>query len=102
MNQTIAVWILVVFSVAAANLPFLNERVLGVFRLRRPGSKPALLVCLELLLLYIISGMLGFAFERALSNPFAQRWEFYVLTLCIFLVLGFPGFVYRYLLKPSA
>jgi len=99
LNQTIAVWILILFAVAAANLPFLNERVLGVLPYKRAKTKPVWVVCLELMVLYLISGVLGFAFERALSNPFEQRWEFYAITLCIFLVFGFPGFVYRYLLK---
>lgn len=98
MNQTIAVWILILFAVAAANLPFLNDRVLGVFKLTQT-VKSAWIVSLELLAMYVLAGLLGFAFESALSNPFALGWSFYAITLCIFLVLGFPGFVYRYLLK---
>lgn len=99
MNQTFAVWILILFSVAAANLPFLNDKILGVIRTRNPAGKSGITVCAELLVMYFVSGVLGFAFESALSNPFSLGWEFYAITLCIFLVLGFPGFVYRYLLK---
>ena len=98
MNQTIAIWILILFSVAAANLPFLNDRVLGVIKLRQAAKSPWV-VSFELLAMYVVAGLLGFAFEKALSNPFALGWEFYAITLCVFLVLGFPGFVYRYLLK---
>lgn len=98
MNQTIAVWILVLFSVAAANLPFLNDKVLGVFKTSQT-TKRAWIVSLELVVMYVVAGLLGFAFERALSNPFTLGWSFYAITFCVFLVLGFPGFVYRYLLK---
>src|SRR3546814_14582932 len=31
---------------------------------------------------------LGFAFEAALGNPFAQGWEFYAITLSLYLVLA--------------
>lgn len=99
MNQTLAVWILILFSVGAANLPFINDRVLGVLKTGRTAGKSGFVVCLELLVMYLVAGVIGFAFERSLSNPFALGWEFYAITLCIFLVLGFPGFVYRYLLK---
>ncbi|AWB35762.1 DUF2818 family protein [Orrella marina] len=99
MNQTLAVWILIVFSVAAANLPFLSDKVFGVLKTSNPAGKSGFLVCAELLVMYFVAGLLGFAFESALSNPFLLGWEFYAITLCIFLVLGFPGFVYRYLLK---
>lgn len=99
MNQTLAVWLLILFSFAAANLPFLNDRVFGVIPVSKSAGKSAWIVCLELLVLYLVAGVLGYGFETALANPFSQGWEFYAITACIFLVLGFPGFVYRYLLK---
>jgi hypothetical protein len=34
-----------------------------------------------------------------IGNSFNQRWEFYVTALSLFVVLAFPGFVLRYLLK---
>ena len=42
---------------------------------------------------------LGFTFESVLGNRFAQTWEFYAITLSLYLVLAYPGFVYRYLFK---
>ncbi len=54
---------------------------------------------LELLVFYCLTGMLGFAFEANMGNGFAQTWEFYAVTFSLFLVLGYPGFVYRYLLR---
>ncbi|MDS1140899.1 DUF2818 family protein [Pusillimonas sp. SM2304] len=54
---------------------------------------------LEVLVFYGLVGVLGFAFEINMGNRFAQTWEFYAITLSLFLVLGYPGFVYRYLLR---
>jgi hypothetical protein len=47
----------------------------------------------------VLIGAVGFTFERMIGNVFAQRWEFYATTLTLFLVMAFPGFVLRYLLR---
>ena len=98
-SQTIAVWILIVLAVAAANLPFVSERFFAVIAFKTRAAKPGWSVVVELSLLYVLIGLIGYGFETALVNPFPRGWEFYATTLCIFVVLGFPGFVYRYLLK---
>lgn len=54
---------------------------------------------LEVLVGYVLVGTLGFALELNLGNAFPQRWEFYAVTLSLFLVLGYPGFVWRYMLR---
>ncbi|MFC3554176.1 DUF2818 family protein [Alcaligenes endophyticus] len=54
---------------------------------------------LEVLVFYCLVGALGFAFESHIGNRFPQNWEFYVITLCLFLVMAYPGFVYRYLMR---
>lgn len=54
---------------------------------------------LELFVFYILMGALGFAFESNIGNRFQQGWEFYAITLCLFLVMAYPGFVYRYLMQ---
>jgi hypothetical protein len=102
MNETLAVWLLIALAAVSANLPFLTERVFGVIPWRRggePAVKPFWLRLLELLVFYFVVGALGFAFESALGNPFPQTWQFYVIALCLFVVLGYPGFVLRYLFK---
>ncbi|WP_372686275.1 DUF2818 family protein [Castellaniella sp.] len=69
---------------------------------RRPdpaAAKPFVDRFLEVLVGYVLVGTLGFAFELNLGNAFAQGWEFYAVTLALFLVLGYPGFVWRYMLK---
>src|SRR5690625_4121539 len=54
---------------------------------------------IELTVLYFLVGILGVAFEASLGNVYPQGWEFYAITYSLFLVLGYPGFVLRYLLK---
>ncbi len=54
---------------------------------------------IEVLVLYMLIGTLGLGLEANIGNPFAQGWEFYAITLSLFVVLAYPGFVYRYLLK---
>ena len=52
---------------------------------------------IEVIAGYFIVGLIGFAIEGSLSQVTPQRWEFYALTVCLFLVFAFPGFVYRFL-----
>ena len=54
---------------------------------------------IELFVLYLAVGVLAFALELNLGNRFEQTWEFYAITGSLFLVLGYPGFVLRYLMK---
>lgn len=54
---------------------------------------------LELLVFYAFTGILGFALELNMGNMFPQNWEFYAITFSLFLVMGYPGFVYRYLMR---
>lgn len=54
---------------------------------------------LEVLMFYALVGVLGLAFEASVGNVFAQTWEFYAITLSLFLVLAYPGFVFRYLMR---
>ena len=52
---------------------------------------------LELIILYFCVGGIAFVLESSAGNRFPQGWEFYAINACLFLVLAFPGFVYRYL-----
>jgi hypothetical protein len=68
---------------------------------RRPAApvKPFIDRFLEVLVSYVLVGTLGKALELNLGNAFTQGWEFYAVTLALFLVLAYPGFVWRYMLK---
>ena len=127
MDVSLAGWLVVAVALAAANLPFANERLFGFLPLPRgrggkpdspdgsssnsssgvpSSSSPApartksfFARLLELLVLYFIVGALAYALESGIGNVFAQGWEFYAITGCLFVVLAFPGFVLRYLRK---
>ena len=79
-----------------ANFPFFTESLFGVKRFKQ-GSKPALARIVELLVLYAILLGIARAIESSQGNAFPQGWQFYAVTVCLYLVLGFPGFVHRYL-----
>lgn len=98
MSQGASVWVVLLVALAAANLPFVNERLFGVVPL--PGRAKSLgLRLAELLLLYFVAGGIGLLFERRVGQIAPQGWEFYVVTGALFIVLAFPGFTWRYLLK---
>jgi hypothetical protein len=111
MDLSFASWIVVAVALAAANLPFANERVFGLFafpfgkgslkatQTGQARNKPFVARLLELLVLYFLVGLVAWLLESRIGNVFAQGWEFYAVTGCLFLVLAFPGFVLRYLRK---
>ena len=107
MDVSLASWLVIAVALAAANLPFASERVFGFFPLKpapagQARTKPFVARLLELLVLYFLVGAVAWLLESRIGNVFAQRWEFYAVTGCLFIVLAFPGFVYRYLRKRRA
>lgn len=62
-------------------------------------KKSAFAQLVEIFVLYLLVGVLAFALELNLGNRFEQTWEFYAITGSLFLVLAYPGFVFRYLMK---
>ena len=156
MSLSLAVWVLLVVAVVAANLPWLSERLLfvwdpkngqprwtkrlgfgllvaalvaigqeivreGVSHVSGPfwlaillvailglililwspasGKSPSIRI-LEWLILYVIVGALALGLkQKSFGERHAQGWEFYAVTLCLFLVFALPGFIYRYDLK---
>jgi hypothetical protein len=102
VTQSVAVWLLIALALVSANLPFLTEKIFVLLPYRRsgdPASKPFWLRLVEVLVFYFAVGAIGFAFESSLGNRFAQGWQFYAITLCLYLVMAYPGFVYRYLFQ---
>ena len=97
MPQAVAIWIVIVAALAAANLPFVNERLFVVVPLKAPKSIGLRLG--ELVVLYFATGLLGVLLEKRAGQVAAQGWEFYAVTGALFLVFAFPGFVWRYLVK---
>jgi hypothetical protein len=95
MRFSAAAWLVILFAVVAANLPFMNERLFVVGPRRQPKAFGWRL--LELVLLYGITLGFGFALEAQLGQRQPQGWEFYAAMASLFLTLAFPGFVWRYL-----
>jgi hypothetical protein len=98
VTQTASIWLLLVLAFAAANLPFLTDRVLGVMPLR--SGKNLAVRLAELVLLYFVVGAVGMLLEQRAGQISPQGWEFFAITGALFLTFAFPGFVWRYLHKP--
>lgn len=96
MTQSLQVWLVIGLALLAANLPFVNQRILALGPHRT--DKTLLWRLLELLLLYGVVGGVGLALEHNAGQIAPQGWEFYAVTGTMFLTLAFPGFVYRYLM----
>jgi hypothetical protein len=97
MSQTASIWLVILAALCAANLPFLNQRLLAVVPMARPKSLAVRLA--ELVVFYFLVGGLGLLLEGRASQVASQGWEFYAVTGALFLTLAFPGFVWRYLMK---
>lgn len=97
MSVSMSVWAVVVLAFVGANLPFLNNRFLGVLPLSKPKTLAWRLG--ELLACYFVVGGIGLALEQSAGQMYPQRWEFYATTAALFLTLAFPGFVFKYLRK---
>lgn len=98
MDVSLSSWFVILLAALAANLPFLNERLFGVISIAQP-IKSIWLRLVELFSLYLLVRGVGYVLESRIGNVFPQGWEFYAITACLFLVLAFPGFVFRYLRK---
>ena len=99
MSATAAVWLVLVFALVAANLPFVNER-LAVVGPRAVGRKHWLVRLAELAAGCGLTIGLGRFLEATHGQAAPQGWEFYAAVFFLFLTLAFPGFVWRYLQRP--
>ena len=95
METDAAVWAVLLLALLAANWPYFSHRILLFGPVRRPKSVAWRL--LELALLAGLTLAVGFAIEAKLGQRHSQGWEFYAAALCLFITLGFPGFVWCYL-----
>lgn len=101
MDVNGASWLVIAIAIAAANLPFFNEKVLALVPARwSTEAKPLYVRLAEMIGLYFVVGAIGMALEGQIGTRFPQTWEFYAISACLFLVLGFPGFIVRYLRRP--
>lgn len=87
--------VLLLLALVAANLPFVTDRLMLFISLK--SEKGVAWHLLELLVLYFVVGGVSILLERRIASLHSQNWEFYAVTVCLFLVFAFPGFSYRYL-----
>jgi len=93
MSLSASVWLVIVFAVLGANLPFLNDRWLGVVPRKTPKTLGVRL--LEMLLVYLLIGGVALFLEHSSGQIYPQRWEFYATTFTLFVTWAFPGCVFR-------
>ena len=100
MGSSFAPLVLLGLAFVLANLPFVTARFCMVWR--PSAGKHLGWNLLEVLIYYLIMLGIGMALERQRGQISPQAWEFYAITLAVFLTLAFPGFVRRYLWKTKA
>ncbi|MDR0458732.1 MAG: DUF2818 family protein [Burkholderiaceae bacterium] len=98
MNDRGALWFLIGLALIGANLPFFNRWLFAVVPLRW-AHKPLAVRLAELLALYFGVGGIGLWLENDAGQIAPQGWQFYAVTLALFLTFAFPGFVWRYLYR---
>lgn len=79
----------------AANVPFFSEKVLFVWQ-PKSTSKHFVWRVFELAFYFVLIGFVARLLEAQLSPVHEQNWQFYASTLAVFIVLAWPGFVWRY------
>ena len=79
VTQTGSIWLVIVAAFIAANLPFINHRMMVVGPLAQ--TKKALIVRLvELVVLYFLVGGIALLLERRAGQIAPQGCEFYAVT----------------------
>lgn len=98
MNITVAVFLIIILAIAAANVPFVNERLFGFIPLTQ-ARKSLWLRLFELIIMYVLVGIVAYFIERHFGDVFTQDWIFFTVSICVFIIFAYPGFVVRYLLR---
>ncbi len=95
MGATQGFGLIFLLALAAANAPFLNERLFVLGPRRAP--KVFAWRLLELVIFGLGVVFAGRWLEGRMGQVQEQNWQFYAVVLCVLLTLAFPGFVWRYL-----
>jgi len=89
-------WFIIMIGLVTANIAFFSPKFLFVKTL---PDKHVGWCLLEMLVWYALVGIVAYILETMIGNTFPKRWEFYAVTVCLFLVAAFPGFTWRFLVK---
>ncbi len=88
-------YIILLLAIVCANIPWISQRFL--FVIIPANGKREWMRLLEWLMFYLVVGAIALGIEKkTLGIIHQQQWEFYVTTLCLFMVCAFPGFLYRH------
>ncbi|WP_246307867.1 DUF2818 family protein [Chitinibacter bivalviorum] len=82
-------------AAVAANVPFFSEKIF-FFRAPQSGTKNFFWRLLEMMFLFVLVGGFARFLESRFSPVHEQNWQFYASALALFLVLAWPGFVWRF------
>jgi hypothetical protein len=94
MSLSVFQWGFIALALLLANLPWLSQRC---FLILQCDTKSMWLRLLEWFVLYFVVGGIALLLEqRAMGSIAPQDWEFYAVTLALFMVFAFPGFIYRH------
>jgi hypothetical protein len=99
MSISLSVWLVTVAAFLGANFPFSSKKFLLIISMRNAKKLPVHFI--EIIIYYFSTGIFGFILENNIGQIASQNWEFFAVTLALFVTFSFPGFVYRYLLKTS-
>lgn len=91
--MTTAMYVLLIVAFVLANSPFLTQKWFGAIALPRKQFGHHLL---ELVVGYALTGILAYVFEAQAGPVHQKDWEFFAVTLALYTVFAFPGFVWRY------
>jgi hypothetical protein len=89
-------WILAWFLVS---IPWFNSKIFGIYGFYNNKNainsnktiKPFWLTALESFVLYSLIIVVGFALESSRGARFNQGWQFWVVIVCLWVVLVFPA-----------
>ncbi len=88
---------LLVLAILMANAPLFSPKLFFIIPIK-PQPKNAGWCLFEIIVLYFIFGFIvRFAEQEIMGQVSHQKWEFYAITACLFIVFSFPGAIYRFL-----
>lgn len=97
MTNQYPIVIFLLLTIGLANLPWLSDKL---FCIKIIKHKTGIVRWSEWFIWYVLSFSLGAALENKMMGTLSEQdWEFYVVTLCLFVVFALPGFIYCYDLK---
>lgn len=95
--MSLALWAYFGLAALAANLPFMGERVFGLFTPQAGEPKAFAWRLLEMIALYAVVLGVGVWLESRFTPVHAKKvLDFYVPTFALFVIAAAPGFIIRY------